>query len=458
MPKGDKQTTRYSDSTAGVYDAQSVSQLKQVLKERGLKTTGRKAELLQRLKRSDSSNHSLNHRMETGEASSSLKQRKQKAVTNGSPPGSPATHLSPGHVHRSRSASLRSTEFERRERKGIVLWRRPLTTLHYFVLELLCVIHDYGIRLWQNRLTVLVMLLSLASFYVTYHVGGPHQKYVESVRTVFLWSAYWLGLGVLSSVGLGTGLHTFLLYLGPHIAAVTLAAYECETVKFPEPPYPDDIICPEGDDGMLASGKHVSMWAIMSKVRLEAFMWGAGTALGELPPYFMARAAQLSGTEEDLDEFEELEKLQEHRGHPQIPNPLFDLAGITCGHFLVPFWTFFGATLIGKAIVKMHIQKVFVILTFSEHHVETVIRWIGFIPRVGRKVQAPFRHYLQKQKDKLHHRPEKHHYKDATWVQWIFEKIVIAMIVYFLLSIVNSMAQNYHKRQCRRRHVPDRDI
>lgn len=41
---------------------------------------------------------------------------------------------------------------------------------------------------------------------------------------------------------------------------------------------------------------------------------------------------------------------------PQIPNPLFDLAGITCGHFLVPFWTFFGATLIGKAVVKMHIQ------------------------------------------------------------------------------------------------------
>jgi len=40
----------------------------------------------------------------------------------------------------------------------------------------------------------------------------------------------------------------------------------------------------------------------------------------------------------------------------QIPNPLFDLAGITCGHFLVPFGTFFGATLIGKAIIKMHVQ------------------------------------------------------------------------------------------------------
>lgn len=29
-------------------------------------------------------------------------------------------------------------------------------------------------------------------------------------------------------------------------------------------------------------------------------MWGAGTAIGELPPYFMARAARLSG--HDLEE------------------------------------------------------------------------------------------------------------------------------------------------------------
>jgi len=49
-----------------------------------------------------------------------------------------------------------------------------------------------------------------------------------------------------------------------------------------------------------------------------------------------------------------------------IPNPLFDLAGITCGHFLVPFTTFFGATVIGKAIVKVHLQMTFVILAFNE--------------------------------------------------------------------------------------------
>lgn len=46
-------------------------------------------------------------------------------------------------------------------------------------------------------------------------------------------------------------------------------------------------------------------------------MWGAGTALGELPPYFMARAARLSGRPPDEDkgdliEFEELLKKEKH--------------------------------------------------------------------------------------------------------------------------------------------------
>jgi hypothetical protein len=57
----------------------------------------------------------------------------------------------------------------------------------------------------------------------------------------------------------------------------------------------------------------------------------------------------------------------------QIPNPLFDLAGITCGHFLVPFWTFFGATLIGKAIIKTHLQQLTVIVAFNENLVSSAV-------------------------------------------------------------------------------------
>jgi hypothetical protein len=63
----------------------------------------------------------------------------------------------------------------------------------------------------------------------------------------------------------------------------------------------------ESNDMMheIAKNTAITLWAIVGKVRLESFMWGAGTALGELPPYFMARAARLSGEEPDDEEYRE---------------------------------------------------------------------------------------------------------------------------------------------------------
>lgn len=78
---------------------------------------------------------------------------------------------------------------------------------------------------------------------------------------------------------------------------MTLAAYECGSVDFPEPPYPDQIVCPQqeapapGSDaeqvGVEAAGVDklvgsaaihgsISLWTIISKVRLEACMWVSG--------------------------------------------------------------------------------------------------------------------------------------------------------------------------------------
>jgi vacuole membrane protein 1 len=54
--------------------------------------------------------------------------------------------------------------------------------------------------------------------------------YLPQLQTVehFLYFAlYWVILGVASSIGLGTGLHTFVLYLGPHIAKVAIASTHC---------------------------------------------------------------------------------------------------------------------------------------------------------------------------------------------------------------------------------------
>lgn len=337
-----------------------------------------------------------------------------------------------------------------------------------------------------------------------YHVPGAHQMYIEIVQRHLWFIVYWVGLGVLSSVGLGTGLHTFLLYLGPHIASVTLAASECGSLNFPEPPYPDEIVCPSEVDPAFVP----SMLNIMAKVRYEAFLWGLGTALGELPPYFMARASRLSGQDsedgDDLQRIEELKKLREQGGHvslidrgkiymerlvervgfigilicasvrtffislqkcilrttkdtdltlkdqlfySQIPNPLFDLAGITCGHFLVPFWKFFGATVLGKSVFKMHLQKIVVIIAFNEQLIEWAIDRLTVVPLVGRRLQEPFKTFLANQKANLHKNEKvKRPAPPSSLLSQVYDKIVFVMIGYFVVSIVNSLAQSWDKR------------
>ncbi|XP_044078209.1 vacuole membrane protein 1-like isoform X6 [Siniperca chuatsi] len=303
---------------------------------------------------------------------------------------------------------------DREELETLVLWKKPLHTLHCFTLELLITLKEWICRLWQQRQTVFGLLILLFLLSIAYCIEGTHQKYVRYMEKKTLWCAYWVGLGILSSVGLGTGLHTFLLYLG------------------------------------------------------------AGTAIGELPPYFMARAARLSGANPDDEDYQRFEEMLDQTRSAQdfatrakaavkeliqrvgffgilacasIPNPLFDLAGITCGHFLVPFWTFFGATLIGKAVIKMHIQKLFVIVTFSRHIVEQMVSLIGAVPLLGAALQKPFREYLEAQKAKLHHRTGEGIPTEESWLAWLFEKVVVIMVCFFVCSIVNSMAQSYAKRK-----------
>uniref|UniRef100_A0AAQ4RPW8 Uncharacterized protein n=1 Tax=Gasterosteus aculeatus aculeatus TaxID=481459 RepID=A0AAQ4RPW8_GASAC len=172
-----------------------------------------------------------------------------------------------------------------------------------------------------------------------------HVRYIEKKT---LLCSNWVGLGILSSVGLGTD--TFLLYLVRTI--VTLAAYECGSVDFPESPYPDQIVC--SLQNAPALGSHVE------QVGVEA-AWGAGTAIGELPPYFMARAARMSDHrfEEILDQTLDfvnrgkvaVQKLIQRVGFfgilacasfHKFQIHCFDLAGIT--------------STLEKAVIKMHIQ------------------------------------------------------------------------------------------------------
>jgi len=99
-------------------------------------------------------------------------------------------------------------------------------------------------------------------------------------------------------------LHTFVLYLGPHIALFTIKAVQCGRIDLKIAPY-DTIQLKQGpswlDKDCSAFGPplftsapgslvKVPLSKLLPQVQLEAILWGMGTALGELPPYFISRA------------------------------------------------------------------------------------------------------------------------------------------------------------------------
>ena len=62
-----------------------------------------------------------------------------------------------------------------------------------------------------------------------------------------------------------------------------------------------------------------------------------------------------------------------------FPNIAFDICGIYCGHYLMPFWTFFGATFIGKAIIRNSYTSIIYVALCSEVYLEYLIHILQYI-------------------------------------------------------------------------------
>eukprot|EP01147_Barroeca_monosierra_P005043 gene5042-134_t len=357
----------------------------------------------------------------------------------------------------------------RKKRKEVVIWSKPLTTLFYFTMEIGHLIAIFLSSLWRRRLITTTIISIIGSIvYVLTTTTSPELQFVAfKIKEAIFWCI----LGILSSVGLGTGLHTFILFLGPYIAQVTMHAYSCGTLDFGSQLDStrqntwSSIQCPE--DGLKQT---VTILAVLSKVRFPAMMWGAGTAIGELPPYFVARAARLSGEDpddEDLEEFHESLKQQsksfiastkrfvhdlvQRAGFwgifacAAIPNPLFDLAGITCGHFLVPFRTFFTATVLGKAVVKVHFQVLLLITLMSKPIFDALVNKFRNVPVFGNVISNTLLRLRARTEAKYMHGETSN--EPTNWLAVGLAMLVIGMVVGFLLSIINQLAQkNMHRR------------
>jgi len=349
---------------------------------------------------------------------------------------------------------------EKRER--ITLLRAPITTTALFVR----VVVDYVIYAIKSLLTSVPLWLTVLPLAAGYgFLRATEHHLVADIDEFAQYAMWWVGLGVLSSVGLGSGMHSGILFLFPHIFRVVSASKHCPSMQFDS--YCDvwwqncPMVCTGKDDA--AHPDEASFLAVFSRVIVPAFLWGAGTAMGEIPPYAVSRAAALAG--KDLEELDEakgddvLSRMKawmidfvEKYGFWGVlvmsawPNAAFDLVGICCGQLNVSFWTFFIATLIGKAVIKVSGQAVFFVFWFRNPHmviqmaVKVVDYLPDFVPITAEQVEGKLNDAL----DQVSHGKAKEG-EEESLLKKGGEILVLSVIGYFVYSCICEFAQQRQK-------------
>lgn len=317
--------------------------------------------------------------------------------------------------------------------------------------------------LLNNHFKPILLILLILSVYTILHFI-PNSIDLVYLDQLLLFCGFWIGLGVLSSIGLGTGLHTFVLYLAPKSLRFIIASHECGSLaeilpnRFSIRPTFD---CPKD------SSSEVAILSLLSVIGIEGVLWGIGTALGELPPYMIARQARKAGNiAEELMELEEEDSsllskakakvfkyVQKHAFFTvvllaSVPNPLFDLAGLTCGHLLVPFHIFLVATVIGKAFIKVNIQLFSLVIIGSPIFMDKVLL---FLERFLQKSKVDFlRLFFDEQKGSL---LQSRADKETGWVSHIWNGLLILIIGYFVVSLVDSRVKEYSLTRGRKKSI-----
>uniref|UniRef100_A0A0G4I722 Vacuole membrane protein 1 n=1 Tax=Chromera velia CCMP2878 TaxID=1169474 RepID=A0A0G4I722_9ALVE len=422
---------------------------------------------------------------------------------------------------RLRSASLRES------RKSITLLSHPVKTLSSFFFIAARAFKRALVYLISHPLTLFLVVPLFAFALVAQHFEGPHRALIDEARINLEFVAWWLVLGILSSVGLGSGMHSGLLFMFPHIYFVATTAEECGSLDFdmrknmwndvmePGMRFPCDpsasgssirqhvVTLPAhgGDplDGVSSAGGSAasalldtdapSFLSIFLKVWPATLLWGAGTALGELPPYAASfAAAKAREADEDFEEIQrELQSndlmarmkrwmvtfLESHGWWGVVamsawPNVMFDVCGICCGHFQMPLSVFFSALLLGKAVLKTGGQTMFFLFLFMRRYDHWKLHVISMLA-----AHLPFVHIDEKALEaQLEATVERLRTgglsdsksgeeseggsgaEDASWIQSLvgnlsfdklFRWILAVLIAVFFLSCVDQFAQMRQK-------------
>ena len=169
----------------------------------------------------------------------------------------------------------------------------------------------------------------------------------------------WFFSGVVSSIGLGTGANTGVLFLMPYTATVAKA--------------------------------HNSFWAPYLQTLPATILHATGSACGELPPFFLADTLITKFVKKSQMEW--ILRYMRRYGWWMIftfacwPSMFMDMCGLCAGVVKVNTTTFLSATIAGKIVKSCALSAMLVMATqegkaFLPHEsniVFTVAPWIGCV-------------------------------------------------------------------------------
>ena len=183
--------------------------------------------------------------------------------------------------------------------------RQPIRCMSLFTLVIVSGLKTACKWTWDRKMTVFIPILICV--FITTAPRRIVPQMLLTYRIDLLFFVWWLGLGILSSIGVGTGLQSGVMFLFPFIFKVCSTAQRCKSLNFDSRLdmwlADSDNIYKCGAPGNSSTIHQVidppSFGQTLAKVLPAVIIWGAGTAIGECPPYALAYAAAAAGEKSD---------------------------------------------------------------------------------------------------------------------------------------------------------------
>lgn len=146
-----------------------------------------------------------------------------------------------GNKNKNKNSNLNITtieqliEYEKKllaKREKLTLYHAPILTIFTFCKAFLYYINKFIHYMSVHPVMIFFMLPMVVLYTILIQLPGQHIVIFEIVEYYLLFISWWVGLGILSSIGLGCGLQSGVLFMIPHIIKTCLTAQECQSTDF----------------------------------------------------------------------------------------------------------------------------------------------------------------------------------------------------------------------------------